>query len=352
MKIEIGESLLYSWLRHVKECQIVQTNWKASSQWGLKNRDEINTFLQSSDKLFQEQLNYSIYKNISLDQFLAQAEVDVLGISLNDENNHVYAIDVAFHEAGLNYGGSREETVARVVKKCLRTAMCLYGYLNLREGEIIFASPKINNAVYADILPVIELSNQVLQNSGLEFQVRIIANNDFEEKILSPILVASQGISDTSELFLRSYQMYKMFASDAYVSKTKHKLSSSPQSVQNKSVEAISSEAMQVINDSGLKEMKVGKIANTILRNLLETGQASDEEIEKMQTEGYSKATFHLSYPLLVKASESYEKERYYAKPLRIKGVEYFLCSQWFETPTNNDKPDLMKWIALHNNSI
>lgn len=28
MKIEIGESLLLSWLKHIKECQLVQTNWK------------------------------------------------------------------------------------------------------------------------------------------------------------------------------------------------------------------------------------------------------------------------------------------------------------------------------------
>ena len=37
MKIEMGESLLYSWLRHVKECQIVQTNWKVSTKQELKN---------------------------------------------------------------------------------------------------------------------------------------------------------------------------------------------------------------------------------------------------------------------------------------------------------------------------
>ena len=30
MKIEMGKSFLYSWLRHVKECQIVQTNSKIS----------------------------------------------------------------------------------------------------------------------------------------------------------------------------------------------------------------------------------------------------------------------------------------------------------------------------------
>src|SRR5574344_1466131 len=200
MKIEMGESLLYSWLRHVKECQIVQTNWKISPQWELKNRDQINELLQESDKAFQKQFNSYIYKDSSLEQFLKQAEVDVLGISLSDNSPNIYAVDVAFHEAGLNYG-SKPETVARVAKKCMRTAMGLYGYLNLKEGEIIFASPKIHNAIITDLLPFIELSNKVLRDFGFEFHVRIIANGDFEEKILSPILVASQGISDTSELF-------------------------------------------------------------------------------------------------------------------------------------------------------
>jgi hypothetical protein len=344
MKIEMGESLLYSWLRHVKECQIVQTNWKISPQWELKNRDQISELLQESDKAFQKQFNSYIYKDSSLEQFLKQAEVDVLGISLSDNSPNIYAVDVAFHEAGLNYG-SKPETVARVAKKCMRTAMCLYGYLNLKEGEIIFASPKIHNAIITDLLPFIELSNKVLRDFGFEFHVRIIANGDFEEKILSPILVASQGISDTSELFLRSYQMYKMFASDTYSSKATRKL---PSTAKDRNNDTVSSDAIQQISDSGLDELKVGRIANTVLRSMLESGRASEDEIEKMQTADYSKDTFHLNYPLLVMATEPYEKARYYTNPLRIKGLEYFLCSQWFEVPANNDRPDLLKWIALH----
>lgn len=31
MKIEIGESLILSWLKHVNNCQIVQLNWKPST---------------------------------------------------------------------------------------------------------------------------------------------------------------------------------------------------------------------------------------------------------------------------------------------------------------------------------
>lgn len=50
MKIEMGESLFYSWLRHVKECQIVQTNWTTSSQWQLSNEDRLEEIMARTDK--------------------------------------------------------------------------------------------------------------------------------------------------------------------------------------------------------------------------------------------------------------------------------------------------------------
>lgn len=45
MKIEIGESLLYSWLRHEKKCQLVQMNWKASPAWELKHAGEVENVI-------------------------------------------------------------------------------------------------------------------------------------------------------------------------------------------------------------------------------------------------------------------------------------------------------------------
>ena len=49
MKIEMGESLFYSWLRHVKECQIVQTNWTTSPQWTLRHEDELIDIMTQTD---------------------------------------------------------------------------------------------------------------------------------------------------------------------------------------------------------------------------------------------------------------------------------------------------------------
>ena len=211
MKIEMGESLLYSWLRHVKECQIVQLNWKVSPKWDLQKEDKLIEIMETTNSYFESNYGYQIYKNNSLNQLLAQAEVDVLGISIDGEGNHIYAIDVAFHEAGLNYG-SKNETVTRIIKKCVRTAMCIYGYLDTDTAEIIFASPKINPSIITELIPRLEELNNLLLSLGLNFPSRIIANEDFNGKILEPILLASGGISDTSELFLRSYQMYNMFS--------------------------------------------------------------------------------------------------------------------------------------------
>ena len=61
MKIEMGESLFYSWLRHVKECQIVQTNWKVSSQWQLSNSETLDKLMTLVDKHYSEKYGYSIF---------------------------------------------------------------------------------------------------------------------------------------------------------------------------------------------------------------------------------------------------------------------------------------------------
>lgn len=98
MKIEMGESLILSWLRHIKECQIVQTNWKPSAKWELKGAEQIERLKALSEQHFQEIYQYDLYKgSSSVHQVIAQAEVDVIGLSFDNEETKIYAVDVAFH---------------------------------------------------------------------------------------------------------------------------------------------------------------------------------------------------------------------------------------------------------------
>lgn len=212
MKIEMGESLCYSWLRHVKQCQVVQTNWKVSPQWERKHEAELQTIMETTKEHFKKKYQLDIYKKSSLSQLFRQGESDALGICFEDEKMKVYAVDVAVHEQGLLYGVSKEATAARVIKKCLRSAMCLYGYLDIkRDAEIVFASPKVHNAPLSLLLPCIEGANETLHALGFDFNIRLIANSDFNDLILQPLLQISSRVADTSELFLRSYQIYKIF---------------------------------------------------------------------------------------------------------------------------------------------
>lgn len=344
MKIEMGESLLLSWLRHIKECQLVQTNWKASSKWELKNKDVLEQLMQDSSNVFKTKYGYDLYKgNSGIKQVLAQAEIDVIGISFDGNDKHIYAIDVAFHEAGLNYG-SREETVSRVIKKCIRTAMCIYGYYGSYDGTIIFTSPKINPTTINDINSCTDDIASMLSNLGLNYKIRIIANEAFSEKILEPVLNVLGDVSDTSELFMRSLQMYNLFAGKKPKVAAGTSRSAAPRKI-TKELEFIEYNGLD-----GLEEMKIGVIVRTVLRNIIENGEVSKEEIEQMQTAEYSKEVFDIQYPLLIKVSETDGRspKRYYSLPIKIYGEEYFLCSEWYEVPANNDRPYLMKWLAFH----
>ena len=341
MKIEMGESLILSWLKHVKKCQIVQLNWAVSQSWTFENKDIIDQLMIKSNNLFQEKYGYNIYKNNSLEQLIGQSEVDVVGVSFDENGDHIYAVDIAFHEAGLNYG-SRDETVSRVVKKCIRTAMCMLGCFNISYGDIIFASPKISPSVYNDLVIVIEDVNAILLGLGLEYDVKILANEAFEGEILDPVLQLSKEVSDTNELFMRSIQMCNLF----YINKEKRNI---PLKSKVNSDNKIAQSQADCI--PGFENMKIAEIVRTELVKILENEIYSPAIIEKMQTKEYSKENFDLQYSLLLKKNDLQTRPvRYMAKPIvNIHGQEYYLCSEWYEKPGgNNDRPYLLNWIKTH----
>ncbi|SDC55522.1 hypothetical protein [Shouchella lonarensis] len=335
MKIEMGESLVYSWLRHVKECQVVQMNWKSSSTWKLQDEDNLKQLMEMASEHFQNEYCYSLYKNKnknknnSFAQFLKQAEMDAVGICITENGMEVHTVDVAFHKDGLHYDGGRQETIIKVIKKLIRSAMCMISYFRATTGEVIFASPKIHNAVMKDLEPcMIDLNNLFLEN-GYGLTARVIANDEFNELMLKPVLIASNNISDTSELFVRSYQLVSMFGDE----RSTWQRDTKP------------TDASVVSNDT-LSEFKVGKIAQIFLREALESGKADDEEVSLMLTKDYSKSTFGINFPLLVPVEEECDLSRYYTKkPLVIRNKKYWLCSQWFESPANNDRPSLLAWL-------
>ena len=225
MKIEIGESLALSYLKHVKKCVIYQTNWKASNRWSITDEENLKVIFEAVRK--SEEFR-DISKKSEFDQFLRQAEIDALGI---DQAGKVYAIDIAFHEQGLSYGSTDKENAARVTKKLVRSYLAMRGYFPGRECEIIFASPKVGPTRDIAIDKAVENLCHILQDVNRE-KFKYITNDAFRDDILKETLRVTKDDADTNELFLRSYKLLRLYCPElkAMFEPKEKKVASAPSS--------------------------------------------------------------------------------------------------------------------------
>lgn len=234
MKIEIGESLALSYLKHVKKCTFYQTNWKSSSQWKRFNEgivvDIFSKIKNIEDEIEDEIEEFNNIFRSDIDQTLKQAEIDVLGI---DQNGKIYAIDIAYHERGLNYKG-KKKTIENLIKKLLRSYLMLLCYFPDKDYDIIFASPKVGPTVNGYMREALKIDEYKVNNKDiddselntfeklkrfsnknveLKNKVRFIyiSNDDFKDEILDKTIKASESDSDTNELFMRSYKLLELF---------------------------------------------------------------------------------------------------------------------------------------------
>lgn len=193
-----------SYLKHVKNCVVYQTNWKSSSRWKKCNEEKLATIFE---KISGAETFRGILKKSKLDQFLKQAEIDAIGI---DQTGKIYAIDIAYHEEGLRYGSTDEEAAARVTKKLVRSYLAMRGYFPGREYEIIFASPKVGPTRDIVIDKAVESLCRRLGDVNRE-KFKYITNDAFRDDILRETLRVTKDDADTNELFLRSYKLLRLY---------------------------------------------------------------------------------------------------------------------------------------------
>ena len=203
MKIEIGESLACSYLRHVERCWLAQANWKVSEHWerSLPDAELEALFLEMKRRFDRGGAVFKKTKDAA--QFLKQGEIDAVGV---DQQGGVHAMEVAFHEAGLNYG-SVTETDNRVLKKMLRTLLILRAHHPPQTAlHISFLSPKVNPAVQRPL----ETTFADLRTEYPDVDWRLAINDEFVKSIVKPTLEKAGDVADSSELFVRSAKLLEL----------------------------------------------------------------------------------------------------------------------------------------------
>lgn len=335
MKIEMGESLFYSWLKHVKNCRIVQTNWKSSTAWNICNIDKLDQMYKEASDKFNEWLIKNNSNENKVSTFMRQAEIDVVGQSSDD--NKIYAVDVAFHSETCNYSNGRtnEDVIS---KKIIRAAFCLYGYFNVTEGHIVFATPKFGETSLIKTLGRIKEIKSFLKNHKLNFDIECICNKDFYDKIMKPTLEKCKNNSDTAELFMRSCTLYEM------LQKYNEEFNVKAKQTAKVKKKAPKTTSCKLKTNTDKSVLKIGEIVKIYIFSVLEEGKITGYELQKLQDKEYSKQIFDINYPLLSKVRIINGQPRYYANRILINNEEYYICQEWFD----KSRQKLVSWLKDH----
>ena len=271
MKIEICEQMVQSWLQHIKQCQIVQTNWMISPlrdisrqlpyvEWFMEDiAEKLNDAIDAETKAAfalsaakeiadsyadavsdqpehpSEALNAMTHHFVTLNQketaalanifgqstphqFVTQCEIDVVGIKLYnptlqpDQNGieKLYLIDSAFHKGTLGYG----DAVARVLKKLIRA--CLVSYLvfgNQYPVEVAFATPDCTPGYEKKIVALVDLLRDLLKKYYSpqydNIKLNLYFNENFANKIYGPLKDNTDLLNHDNDLFMRALNLAK-----------------------------------------------------------------------------------------------------------------------------------------------
>lgn len=322
MKIEIGESLACSWLRHTRSCWLVQANWKVAESWQRYPTDAALEELFRNMKYRFDHDGSVFKKTKDAEQFLKQGEIDVVGI---DREGGVHAVEVAFHEAGLQYG-TPTETNHRVLKKMLRTLLILRAFRPPGTRlHIYFLSPKVNPVVQQPL----EETFALLKAEYPDVEWRLFANDDFNETVVRPTLEKVSGVADSSELFVRSAKLLELV----------DRAGSRPHVQRTRSDEEQGSAVRK----------RVQPLVKKLMRTLLveEPALLSTEDRRDMLNNEYCKSKLGLqigNLPLLRRGglgAKIKEHNRYWVQPYG----DFYVCKEWMPQYHHSNAQSLLAFV-------
>lgn len=223
--------------------------------------------------------------------------------------------------------GDQSETVGRVLKKLIRAAFVLKAHTPFGERRIVFAAPKVHGAVQASIQHHLSALQATFATSfdaplfGCRFQ--LIANQEFADEILRPVLSHVDTVADTSELFLRAQQLLR-----ACAALPRH-AARSPETLPLK---------RGAIDRA---EGKIGEHVRTQMAELAAAASLTPPVVQELLDARYCRTTFRLAHPFLkrldpaislsVQTKDQRGYGRYWKEPLRIADRDFLLCNQWFD---------------------
>jgi hypothetical protein len=190
MKIEIGEFLILSWLRHVRGCVVTQMNWSPSPAWPIARERELRATFEAIRSFSDDTIGRSSFGQVNFEAFVRHASIDVLGLRPDHPSGGIEAIavDSAINDTELPHG-SVEETIVRLIQRMTRAGFALAAYLAPRQASVVFATPWLAMATRQEVqrhLALLELRLAEQRHHAVShLRFRVIADGDFADESMS-----------------------------------------------------------------------------------------------------------------------------------------------------------------------
>ncbi len=343
MKIEMGESLVYSWLKHVRRCAFIHANWKAPLENQWRNVEELADILGELRGLLGDAA-IDILGNDNIRQFIRQTECDEIGLNRNNDGSFsVTAMEVAIHlkRDGLHYNGIRHGSTVRenvsddkVPAKLIGIAFAVYACTSIRNGEISFATPIADEDILGRIRARLLIVENCLAQHGFNFSFHVYANEAFYTEILRPVLAVVNDVSDTGELFVRAMQIYLASAS-------RWSLTDNPEEVANDIVEDAGDRVIHPQNRRRRWNIFVNDELYNAQSPMTETARKAILAFVEIIMPGANFDEIRGAFPLaahggmevVVRENEPHYQGHYSEWPISLNdGTRVLVCNQWCGT--------------------
>ncbi|MCY4654860.1 MAG: hypothetical protein OXC95_17065 [Dehalococcoidia bacterium] len=309
---------------------MVQANWKASENWPKRDDVDMERIFTQMKERFDP--DGSVFKGTrTCNQFLKQGEIDVVGVELDGS---VHAMEVAYHEAGLNYTGG---VANRVLKKLLRTMLILDAYhTESTQKHIYFVSPKVHRGVQVPLEDTI----RQLRTAYPTIDWQLITNEEFGSQILSPTLEKAAAVADTSELFVRSAKLLELSGLTQ-----KGSNSAPPIHIEE------TPKTPDILTKSGEGQLgRIQPLVQALMNILLEEspGLLTQRDLRNLMDSGYCKRELDLklgNHALLRRQEDGREINGHSRYWKDIHGGQYYVCSQWWKSDHCHNAESLLRFI-------
>ena len=202
----LKESLVFSYLRHIKKCKIIQTNWVPKTKDWDEEYDKALELIRISKNYFKNKYRIDIFSKISSDDDIFKLyNIDAFGIAFNkDYTQDIYGVTCKLNE---NY---QKVTIENILEEIFILSIYFVSYFNKVNGNLIIMCPKLNDEIIREIGIYYFDIKEIFRQVNLSFEVSILINEKFKEEVINRLEKIAFDVDETEEeTYLKSLKFQK-----------------------------------------------------------------------------------------------------------------------------------------------